>query len=1399
MNLKNLLFVSLAILSVLTASAASVFKADNATSLDQPGSWVGGIAPGTGDLAAWDATVTTPANCTNTLNADTGWGGIEILNPATTVEIDGGSTLFLGSSGIDLNEAGTSQSLFLNLPVNISADQSWNIASGQTLTFANNDVITSNNTVTVNGDVSWQQGCNVGGGGVLNIEGGTFLMETNFLTSHPLEVGSDGAGGTINQDGGAVILGTGDGTSGSYQDSLRIGEASGGVVPSVYNLNGGSLIDDSLTTYTICTVGNANGTTGILNINGGNAQFYSLRIGNNGGVGFVNVTNGTLTVIQGEFSIGRGSASGTQGTFNEYGGTVSAPGIDVNVSHENPGTLNIYGGAFNVGGNLVVPQKASANGTVTITGGELNVTNNVELPGGGGGTGTVNLNGGILSCESVTVTSGGASALELNGGTLMARQSTVNFIASDPLLTAHVDAGGAIIDTAGHDVTIPAVLLNGTGGGADGGLTKIGDGSLTLSGANTYNGPTIAGGGTLVLNTTNSTVSALTVSNTATLDAILGTAGSSLNCASFNDSLNPGDSVINQFDLGAFGNPSTPVINAASLTVNGTVHVVVNGSGFAIGTIPLIKYSGTLGGSGTFVLDLLTGAAGYITNDTSTKTISVVVTGFPQFTWRAQVNNDWDFTNANWVDVHNNATHYVDGASTLFDDSASNTSVNVTGVFNPAGVNLSNVNSNYVFSGVGSIAGTAALTKTGAGSVFMALTNNSYSGDTLISGGVFQVGAPGAIPSGTGEGNVTLEGKLDLAGFNLGLNGLNGNNGMVDNSSLTSVTLSVGNGGASGSFGGTIMDSGAPLSLNVTGGGITLLATNTYSGGTADSAPLVLAAPQSIGSGPLTLHGGTLAWANSSAHTLTNAVTISSSSTFGTTGNGPLTVQNTVNLNGNTIHLTCNNDVLFANGMTNGSPSVKDGPATLTVDNTSTTWSGSMQVKDGLLALNNDSIIQNSGNVRVQCTADSGLSELTVNGGSYTLSNGPGANLRVGASDTSGGSGCTNILDVAATVAEIPYPGGSGGLLMMGGSQHSQDAEDIVNLLPGGVLQVRAVTSTAVSPTVTTFNFNGGTLQVSTNDYSGSFFDPNIFSVNVLDGGGTIDTAGYNVTFANDLLAGGTGIGGFTKAGGGQLVLAGTGYSPSTYGGATVVNGGTLVVQVSIPDSTNFTVAAGATLDVSYNGLEVASGKSIGGSGIVVGTVTVDSGATVTPGVGASLGTLTFNSAPTLNGAVLLRLNAGGSPANDQLAAPGNTLNYGGALVVTNVGTVPSSGSKFYLFSASGYSGSFSSVTLPSLPAGLGWTNNLLGDGSITITGTVVTPNIPEFNSLKLVNGSLVMSGTNGTASTSYRVLSSTNLALSVTNWTAVATNSFDARGNFIFTNTVNSTTPARFFDIVSP
>ncbi|RYD31737.1 MAG: hypothetical protein EOP85_22440, partial [Verrucomicrobiaceae bacterium] len=130
--------------------------------------------------------------------------------------------------------------------------------------------------------------------------------------------------------------------------------------------------------------------------------------------------------------------------------------------------------------------------------------------------------------------------------------------------------------------------------------------------------------------------------------------------------------------------------------------------------------------------------------------------------------------------------------------------------------------------------GTLSLTKTGTGTLTLSGTN-TYSGNTVITNGVLQLGTTGALPSGLGKGNVVLNGTLDLAGISTSVNGLSGN-GSVTNSASAAAIITVGATDQTSTFAGNISNGLGSVGLTKTGTGtLTLSGNNTYSGATTIS------------------------------------------------------------------------------------------------------------------------------------------------------------------------------------------------------------------------------------------------------------------------------------------------------------------------------------------------------------------------------------------------------------------------------------------------------------------------------------------------------------------------------------------------------------------------------------
>jgi autotransporter-associated beta strand protein len=543
----------------------------------------------------------------------------------------------------------------------------------------------------------------------------------------------------------------------------------------------------------------------------------------------------------------------------------------------------------------------------------------------------------------------------------------------------------------------------------------------------------------------------------------------------------------------------------------------------------------------------------------------------------------------------------------------------------------------------GNIAIGGAISDAGGGlikvgdNILMLLGTNTYTGNTTISNGTVLINDPGELNNGAYAGNIT-----DIGAFTY--------------NSSASQTLS-----------GIISGIGT---LTNNAGTLTLSSANSYSGGTTVSGGTLnlnsgaTAVPvNNAGSGGISLAGGTLlvtSTANSPNTILSNAITVTASSTFALSPGTNNQAQITANVSG--------------------------------------TGTLSVSIPSG--------DIMNIGGAAGQFAGFTGTLAFGTSAGQFKVRT--ASNLNFGNAIVDMGSGSTVILSKSSGIGNTTQTFGA----IKGGATTTLSGPDA---------------SGAV-----TFTYNIGSLNTDAQ------FDGLIANGSATTTINKIGTGTWTLTHAN------------------------------TYTGNTTVSNGTLLVNGSLAAGSAVVVAAGGTL---------------GGTGIINGAVTVNG--TIAPGTN-SIGTLTFATAPALNGTNLMEIDRnGGSPLADKIVVNSGALTCGGTLIVTNRSATPlANGDSFQLFNAGSYSGAFANVILPQLPVGLAWNMNSLNTSG---TISIVINTTPVIGSISISGNNILLSGAGGVGNANYYLLTSTNIATPLNNWTRLLTNQFDNNGNFNFTKGMNT------------
>lgn len=757
---------------------------------------------------------------------------------------------------------------------------------------------------------------------------------------------------------------------------------------------------------------------------------------------------------------------------------------------------------------------------------------------------------------------------------------------------------------------------------------------------------------------------------------------------------------------------------------------------------------------------------------------------------------------ANWL-KDGSPVAFNAGDHVTFDDSGSGSPA-VTLATSVAPGSMSFVASrDYTIGGSGGLIGSGSLYKVGQGRLTLN-TLNTFSGGITINEGVVQLGDETSV-NGSIAGSVTNNDTLILANPTAVTSAANiSGSGQVIKRGLGTHTLSgaqtytnlttieagalvfsgtpppgnIANAGvvtfspsAPATYGGVISGPGA-VTAGASGQTVTLSGANTFSGGLNITAGnLQLAHNRAAG-------GGTVTNSSSGLIYVGNGVTVSNDLTFTTS---------TTDLN-----LRCDSGTgVWTGNVTNLGSGVSWRPGsdggTLVFAGNALMGARNFIVPRGAVQFASNAVVSATGSatafgrdtsggnrsanvtIRDNATIMLGVCNLGGNqaGGSITLTLQNNAVLNCGANNF-------DLQNVNRTTAQTFLR------------------------LNGGTLTIGGFTKTKISQT-NVIQFNGGVLKAMSNNVA---FLPafNVSSNWVQAGGAKIDTGGFNISFLSPLLHD-PGLpvadGGLIKYGLGTLTVTAT----NTFTGPTHVYEGVLVISgfqtTMLLNTTNLYVAAGAgwigTGDLPP--VIVYPGHKLWGNGYLANGNGIRIGGFLEPGTNG-IGQLTFsNSVHLLAGSTnIFELNKS-AQTNDSIKVFAS-VNLGGTLIVTNLGGTLAAGDSFRLIDAVGYSAGFTNVMLPALAGSLTWnTNQLATAGIISVVSTLQ----PVFGAATIAGANLVLSGSNGPASGSYYVLTSTNVGTPLANWLRLTTNQFDGAGGFNFTNPVNPLTPQLFYRLQLP
>ena len=1227
---------------------------------------------------------------------------------------------------------------------------------------ASNSITTDANvSATIGSKLSGTTGMTKAGAGTLTLTGANDYTGGTVVSAGRLIGDTTSLQGAITNNAAVTFSQSSDGT---YLSAMAgtgsLAKAGSGTVTLSGTVASAS-VDVAEGAFTAGSAGRFTGTPTVTVSNGAALNLVgSETLGSLAGAGSVSNTTGTLTV-------------GGNNSSTTFGGVISGAGALTKA-----GT-----GVFTISGANTL------SGLVTVSAGTLSLSNANALQ-------NATLDTGTSGTQAVTFTLAGNNTYNIGG-----------LQGADALAIG----GNTLSIGANNASTTFSAVISGTGGG----LTKVGNGTLTLSGANSYTGATainqgairatIAGalGGTATntvvadgaafelaggfsLSAEPITVSGAGISSGGVIRNISGSntitgvitlaANSRINSDADFLVFNPSgdvDAITGNFNLslGGAGN----FIFSDRIAI-GTGVLTKEGAGALTILSPATHSGGTILSAGTIRLGSTTN------NALGTGTVALnggILSG----------NNTVERTLTNSVTI---------GGNVGFGDGVATGAIVLSGPVNlGSAIRTLDVSNTTTLSGA---VGSGGITKAGAGTLNLS-GNNTYDGGTTLNAGVLRIRST----TGAGTGTITqLNGSsqldIDVAGtvandldvylvdflqsaelsgditvngtiFDAGLNVRGTNSGLISGTGgltktgLGTVILSGNNtySGATAVNGGRLIVNGSQSSSAVTVNSAgSLGGTGTVGGLTVSG---VLAPGNSIGQ----LNAGSTIFD-------TNGVFELEISDFGGSAGsawdllaitGDLTLSNTA-LNPFTINLV---------SMTNGTtPGFATFDPNVSYTNTFVTFTGDLlgsTFNTNLFSINTSSF-SNS------ITLNGAFSITNVTGGLALLY----STFFVPVSDYTWVEGSGLWSDVA-NWTNSAEPGENGAIIFAGAGGDSTN--DLVNSVAS-----LTFSNTAGSYTLSGNAITNGVLGVVNNSANAQTINNDIVlggaqtfdaAAGDLTFGGGIDNAGFLLTVngaANVALNGSiSNTGGITMAGAGSLTLGGN----NTFSGTLAANTGTVIVSGTqataainvaggtlrlgannvLSDSTALTFSTG-TVDFGGFSDTVSTFNQSGGvftNGTLTATTYGLSGGTVGGTLG-STGTANVTGAVSLSGAIesTLNVNSGGTltlASNDRIGnSSAVTVNAGTLATVTFNDTIGS----LVLTNNGSITGS-GKITAATYTLNGGTVGANLGTGTATSSASTTTLNGTLDGDLAVSGGTVNLGAADRIGATANVTVSSGTLGIS--------------------------------------